>query len=42
MDIEELAKIKKGIVGNKRDFLKSAEATFTPHYQPLIPYVNRL
>ena len=42
IDIEELTKIKKGIVGNKRDFLKSVEVTFTPYYQPLIPYINRL
>ena len=42
IDTEELAKIKKGEVGNERDFLRTAEATFTPYYQLLIPYVNRL
>ncbi|KAF1976060.1 hypothetical protein BU23DRAFT_588261 [Bimuria novae-zelandiae CBS 107.79] len=42
VDTEELAEIKKGIVGDERDFLKTVEGTFTPHYQPLIPYVNRL
>ncbi|KAF2175149.1 hypothetical protein K469DRAFT_80264 [Zopfia rhizophila CBS 207.26] len=42
VDTEELAKIKKGIVGDERDFLKTVEATFTPYYQPLIPCVNRL
>ncbi|KAF1365192.1 hypothetical protein EJ07DRAFT_150724 [Lizonia empirigonia] len=41
-DTEELAEIKKGIVGDERDFLKTVEATFTPYYSPLIPYVNRL
>lgn len=42
IDTEELAKIKKGEVGNERDFLRTAEAAFTPYYQSLIPYVNRL
>lgn len=41
-DTEELAEIRKGIVGDEGDFLKTVEATFTPYYQPLIPYVNRL
>ncbi|KAF1354391.1 hypothetical protein EJ07DRAFT_132963 [Lizonia empirigonia] len=41
-DTEELAEIKKGIVGDERDFLKTVEANFTPYYSPLIPYVNRL
>jgi len=42
VDTEELAEIKKGVVGDERDFLKAVEATFTPYYQPLIPCVNRL
>lgn len=42
VDTEELAEIKKGVIGDERDFLKTVEATFTPYYQPLIPYVNRL
>ncbi|KAF2844618.1 hypothetical protein T440DRAFT_523364 [Plenodomus tracheiphilus IPT5] len=42
IDTEELAKIKKGEVGDERDFLKAAEENFTPYYQPLIPCVNRL
>ncbi|KAF2788689.1 hypothetical protein K505DRAFT_410741 [Melanomma pulvis-pyrius CBS 109.77] len=42
VDTEELAKIKKGVVGDERDFLKTIEATFTLYYQPLIPHVNRL
>jgi hypothetical protein len=41
-DTEELAEIKKGVVGDERDFLKTLEATFTSYYQPLIPCVNRL
>jgi hypothetical protein len=39
---EELAKIKKGEVGDERDFVKAVEENFTPYFQPLIPYVNRL
>ena len=42
VDIEELAKIKKGKVDNKGDFLKGAGDNFSPYYQPLIPQVNRL
>ena len=42
MDTEELAKMKKGEVDNKRDFLRSADDNFSPYYQPLIPWVNRL
>jgi hypothetical protein len=42
VDTEELAEIKKGVVGDERDFLKPVEATFTPYYRPLIPCVNRL
>lgn len=39
---EELAKIKKGEVGDERDFLKAVEENFTLYFRPLIPYVNRL
>ncbi|KAI1508044.1 hypothetical protein KJE20_03562 [Pyrenophora tritici-repentis] len=42
IDTDELAKLKKGEVGDESDFLKTAKATFTPYYQSLIPYVNRL
>ena len=42
VDIKELAKIKKGEVDNKGDFLKDASNNFSPYYQPLIPWVNRL
>ena len=40
--MEELAKIKKGEVDNKGDFLKGAGNNFLPYYQLLIPQVNRL
>ena len=42
IDIKELAKIKKGEVNNKGDFLKSTGNNFLPYYQLLIPQVNRL
>jgi hypothetical protein len=42
MDTEELAGMKKGLVDDEGDFLKIAEMTFTPYYQSLIPWVNRL
>ncbi|KAH7636131.1 hypothetical protein B0T09DRAFT_33389 [Sordaria sp. MPI-SDFR-AT-0083] len=37
-----LADLKKGQVVHEGDFIKSAKTNFTPHYQPLIPWVNRL
>ena len=42
MDTEELAKIKKGEVDDKGNFLKGTGNNFSPYYQPLIPWVNRL
>ena len=42
MDIKELAKIKKGAVADKEDFLKTTGDYFSLYYQPLIPWVNRL
>ncbi|GKU10252.1 unnamed protein product, partial [Fusarium langsethiae] len=33
---------KKGVISDEEDFLKNAEDNFTPYYQPLIPWVNRL
>ena len=42
IDTEELAKIKKGEVDNKGDFLKTAGNYFSLYYQPLIPWVNKL
>ncbi|KZF22629.1 hypothetical protein L228DRAFT_268018 [Xylona heveae TC161] len=42
MDIRELAEVKKGVVADEEDFLQTVEEYFTPFYQPLIPWVNRL
>ena len=42
IDIEELAKIKKGEVDNKGDFLKDADNNFSLYYQLLIPQINKL
>lgn len=42
ISMELLAKEKKGQVSHEQDFIKSAEDNFTSHYQPLIPWVNRL
>ena len=42
VDMEELARIKKGEVDDEGDFLQSAEENFTIHYQPLVPWLNRL
>ncbi|KAK0719840.1 hypothetical protein B0H67DRAFT_484812, partial [Lasiosphaeris hirsuta] len=37
-----LAKEKRGQVSHEGDFIRAAEKSFTPYYQPLIPWVNRL
>jgi serine/threonine protein kinase len=42
ISMELLAKEKKGQVSHEGDFIRSAEENFTPYYQPLIPWVNRL
>ena len=42
VDIEELAKMKKGEVDNEGDFLKGIGYNFSLYYQLLIPWVNRL
>ncbi|KAF1936332.1 hypothetical protein EJ02DRAFT_480762 [Clathrospora elynae] len=42
LDTEELAVKNKGIVINERDFVKIVQTNFTPYYQQLIPYVDRL
>ncbi|GAB1311978.1 hypothetical protein MFIFM68171_02188 [Madurella fahalii] len=39
---DKLADLKKGQVSDEGDFIKRAEKNFTPYYQPLIPWVNRL
>ncbi|KAI9775934.1 MAG: hypothetical protein M1839_000723 [Geoglossum umbratile] len=38
----KLAKIKQGMVVHEGDFIKEISQNFTPYYQPLIPWVNRL
>ncbi|KAK2812935.1 hypothetical protein FQN50_000956 [Emmonsiellopsis sp. PD_5] len=42
MDTEELADAKKGVIADESDFLRIAEENFTPYYQPLASWVNRL
>jgi hypothetical protein len=42
VDMEELARLKKGEVDHERDFITAAEHSFTSYYQVLIPWVNRL
>jgi len=37
IDTKELAKLKKGEVAYKGDFIKTAEEYFTPYYQLLVP-----
>ncbi|KJK73846.1 hypothetical protein H634G_10877 [Metarhizium anisopliae BRIP 53293] len=39
---DKLVVSKKGEIADKEDFLKNAEKNFTSHYQPLIPWVNRM
>lgn len=39
---EELATLKKGEVSHEGDFIRAAEENFTPYYQPMVPWVNRL
>lgn len=42
ISMELLAKEKKGQVSDEGDFIRSAEENFTPYYQPLVPWINRL
>ncbi|KAI9765136.1 MAG: hypothetical protein M1839_005614, partial [Geoglossum umbratile] len=42
MHTNELAEIKSGIVVYESDFIKNITESFTPYYQPLVPWVNRL
>ena len=37
-----LVRSKLGTIGDESIFLKIAEENFTPYYQPLLPWVNRL
>jgi hypothetical protein len=40
--MEELAKLKLGTVADEEIFRQTATEYFTPYYEPLIPWVNRL
>ena len=42
IDTEDLVLTQQGTVVTESFFLRTAEKTFTPYFQPLIPYVNRL
>lgn len=42
LDTEALVELKKGKVVHEGDFIRTATQSFTPYYQPLIPWVNRL
>lgn len=42
VDVEELALLKAGLVGNERVFLHRVGQSFTPYFEPLIPWVNRM
>jgi len=41
-DMEMLAESKMGLVSDERYFLEVAQEHFTPYYQPLLPWVNKL
>ncbi|KAI9770976.1 MAG: hypothetical protein M1840_002680 [Geoglossum simile] len=41
-DMDELAKLKKGTIDREGDFIKEIREHFTPYYQSLVPWVNRL
>ncbi|XP_044721135.1 uncharacterized protein HRG_06132 [Hirsutella rhossiliensis] len=38
----QLVRSKKGVIDDEDDFLRTSEEVFTPYYQALIPWVNRL
>ncbi|EDN10828.1 predicted protein [Histoplasma mississippiense (nom. inval.)] len=42
MSTERLAGSKKGVIDDEGDFLRIATDNFTPYYQPLVSWVNRL
>lgn len=42
VDTGELAELEKGQVSHEGDFIRNMEENFTPYYQTLIPWVNRL
>ncbi len=41
-DTTKLADLKKGTVSHEGDFLRKAKINFTPYYQKLVPWMNRL
>ncbi|KOC17685.1 hypothetical protein AFLA70_482g000711 [Aspergillus flavus AF70] len=41
-DDRKLARSKQGIVADEEDFVKIASELFSPYYQALVPWVNRL
>ncbi|KAM7218491.1 hypothetical protein V8F06_006095 [Rhypophila decipiens] len=41
-DTWTLAMIKKGTIGDERDFIKEAQENFTLYYQPMVPWVIKL
>ncbi|KAI1370452.1 hypothetical protein F4677DRAFT_465477 [Hypoxylon crocopeplum] len=41
-DDRSLAFLKKGEIDDEMDFMKTAKECFTPYYQPLVPWANRL
>ena len=38
----KLAELKKGLISDERDFLKTVKVRFTTYYKPLAPHVNKL
>ncbi|KAI5927512.1 serine/threonine-protein kinase Sgk2 [Camillea tinctor] len=42
VDTDELADIKHGAVADESKFIRTITINFTPYYQPLIPWINRL
>ncbi|KAF2452271.1 serine/threonine-protein kinase Sgk2 [Lineolata rhizophorae] len=42
VDSMSLAELKIGLVNSERHFLRRITTIFTPFYQPLVPWVNRL
>ncbi|KAM0268990.1 hypothetical protein ACHAPA_004591 [Fusarium lateritium] len=42
MDMEELAISKTGIISNESDFRRIIDGNFTPCYQPLVPWIQKL
>ena len=41
-DMIDLSERKKGVVLDERNFIEAANNNFTPYYNPMVPWVNRL